>query len=169
MALLGLSETLPPAKQSALLLPPLLIPSPPAFPTSLYPTSLQLCVVYYPRIAIVPCATMRNNLILFSGAYDMEALATDLHGGLFERFRDADMSGVMIWGELWRSASWEVTDGFARKWGFLLEGCPDIQDATNQWRESRGEEPICWATIPTLERSKTQALTVESCSWLRGQ
>ncbi|KAK7211389.1 hypothetical protein V2G26_018567 [Clonostachys chloroleuca] len=56
MALLGLSETLPPAKQSAFLLPPLLIPSPPAFPTSLYPTSLQLSKVYDPRIAIVPCA-----------------------------------------------------------------------------------------------------------------
>ncbi|VUC27895.1 unnamed protein product [Clonostachys rosea] len=164
MALLGLSETLPPAKQSALLLPPLLVPSPATFPASLYPTSLQLSRLYDPRIAIVPCPTMRDNLILFSGAYDIERLVSDLHGGLFEGFRDTNMCGVMIWGEPWSSASWEVTEGFARKWGFLLEGCYDLQDATNRWRESRGEEPIRWDTIPTLEKSKTGAFRLESCS-----
>jgi hypothetical protein len=29
-----------------------------------------------------------------------------------------------------------------KKWGWLLEGCEGVMEATNWWRASRGEEPL---------------------------
>ncbi|KAH8747598.1 hypothetical protein F5883DRAFT_437129, partial [Diaporthe sp. PMI_573] len=37
---------------------------------------------------------------------------------------------------------WEVSLALLRKWGWLLEGCEDILEATNYWREKRGEKKV---------------------------
>jgi hypothetical protein len=40
------------------------------------------------------------------------------------------------------TGGWEVTEGFLRKWGFLLEGCDELIESTNRWRALRGEERL---------------------------
>lgn len=52
------------------------------------------------------------------------------------------MRGMLIWGEPWRIDGWEVTEGFLRKWGWLLKGCDEMIEASNRWRGLRGEEPL---------------------------
>jgi hypothetical protein len=42
----------------------------------------------------------------------------------------------------WDISGWEVTEGFVRKWGFLLRGYGELLDGTNKWSAKRGEEPL---------------------------
>ncbi|RSL68640.1 hypothetical protein CEP54_002741 [Fusarium duplospermum] len=51
-------------------------------------------------------------------------------------------SGIISWSDPWDTDGWEVTESFAKKWGFLLIGCDDVVNAANKWRESRGENPL---------------------------
>ncbi|KAI8669661.1 hypothetical protein NCS57_00781800 [Fusarium keratoplasticum] len=51
-------------------------------------------------------------------------------------------SGIISWSDPWEISGWEVTESFARKWGFLLIGCEDVVNAANKWRETRGENPL---------------------------
>ncbi|KAJ4157716.1 hypothetical protein NW754_009365 [Fusarium falciforme] len=51
-------------------------------------------------------------------------------------------SGIISWSDPWEISGWEVTESFARKWGFLLIGCEDVVNAANEWRETRGENPL---------------------------
>ena len=53
-----------------------------------------------------------------------------------------DELGLISWSDPWDVNGWEFTPKFARKWGFLLRGCVDVIEATNRWREQRGEEPL---------------------------
>ncbi|KAK5991097.1 hypothetical protein PT974_09375 [Cladobotryum mycophilum] len=50
--------------------------------------------------------------------------------------------GIVSWSDPWDISGWEVTDRFVAKWGFLLQGCPDVVAAANNWRDLRGEEPL---------------------------
>lgn len=47
--------------------------------------------------------------------------------------------GIIIWGEPWRVSGWEVSEGFASKWGYLLRGCVELVMSTDVYREKRGE------------------------------
>jgi hypothetical protein len=38
--------------------------------------------------------------------------------------------------------SWEVDEGFARKWRRLLRGCDALVRSSNHWRASRGEKRL---------------------------
>ena len=40
------------------------------------------------------------------------------------------------------SASEQISEGFARKWAFLLKGCGDLIKSTNRWRKVRGEKRL---------------------------
>ncbi|KAH7265923.1 hypothetical protein B0J15DRAFT_523462 [Fusarium solani] len=51
-------------------------------------------------------------------------------------------SGIISWSDPWEISGWEVTESFAKKWGFLLIGCEDVVNAANLWREARGENPL---------------------------
>ncbi|UPL01523.1 hypothetical protein LCI18_012457 [Fusarium solani-melongenae] len=51
-------------------------------------------------------------------------------------------SGLISWSDPWDTAGWEMTESFAKKWGFLLIGCEDVVNAANKWRETRGENPL---------------------------
>lgn len=63
-------------------------------------------------------------------------------GGLFEDRNDLDEKGILVWTDPWHMSGWEITEGFARKWGFLLKGCFEIVEATNRWRELRNEDRL---------------------------
>ncbi|KIM98298.1 hypothetical protein OIDMADRAFT_167131 [Oidiodendron maius Zn] len=52
----------------------------------------------------------------------------------------AGRRGLIAWGEPWKIESWEVTPGFLRNWGWALEGCDDLIQASNRWRAQRNEE-----------------------------
>lgn len=85
---------------------------------------------------------MRDNLILNSGKFDPDELCCDLVGGLYEGFDDVQLRGILVWNDPWSSDGWEVTEGFAKKWSFLLKGCSELMESTNRYRESRYEERL---------------------------
>jgi len=142
MAVLGITRLIPDRHCSVVRLPPLLIPLPASMPPSLRPTAIQLSVPHNPLITVAPFPALRNNLILQAEEYDMDELTADIFGGLFDGYSDTEIRGVMVWGEPWREDSWELTEGFIRKWGFLLRGCVELIESTNRWRDSRGEERL---------------------------
>lgn len=142
MAILGLLNHVSDKKKHSLSFPTLSIPWPTSIPPNFQPTCLQATVPHDPLITTVPSPAMRDNLILHAGRYDSAALNHDLFGGLFEGFDDGEVRGVMVWGEPWSPDSWEMTEGFSRRWGFLIKGCIDLIESTNRWRGSRGEEPL---------------------------
>lgn len=114
-------------------------------PPSFAPTALQLSTKNYsPWIASIPCARLRDNLILaeMGERWEEEELCEDICGGLFEGYDDTSRKGLMVWGEPWQVQSWEMTDGFVEKWGWLVRGCTEMVESTNRWRESRGEERL---------------------------
>ena len=54
---------------------------------------------------------------------------------------------LLVWGNPWEPRNWEVTNGFAAKWGWLLRGSPDLLASTNYWRKTRGEELLIWNKV----------------------
>jgi hypothetical protein len=37
-----------------------------------------------------------------------------------------------------------MSEGFVRKWGWLVKGVPGMLEATNRWRGLRGEGVLGW-------------------------
>ncbi|KAJ4007476.1 hypothetical protein NW752_007544 [Fusarium irregulare] len=54
----------------------------------------------------------------------------------------AGRNGLIIWGEPHDMQSWEATPGFLTKWSWAVEGCEDLIEISNRWRNKRGEEAI---------------------------
>jgi hypothetical protein len=54
----------------------------------------------------------------------------------------AERKGLIVWGEPYDMRSWEATPGFLAKWSWAVEGCDDLIQSSNRWRQMRGEEPI---------------------------
>ncbi|KAL7925903.1 hypothetical protein ACQKWADRAFT_283373 [Trichoderma austrokoningii] len=50
--------------------------------------------------------------------------------------------GILSWSDPWDISGWEVTERFCTRWGFLLQGCPDVVESANRWRALRGEDPL---------------------------
>lgn len=73
---------------------------------------------------------------------DQDELCRDLVGGLFEGFNDVDEVGIVVWNDPWHLSGWEITEGFARKWGCLLKGCHEVVEAANKWRALRNEDRL---------------------------
>jgi hypothetical protein len=126
-----------------------LFPSPTTVPESLQPTSLQLAVPHDRWIDLIPSPTMRDNAIRFAGEFDGMELCDDIVGGLYQGFgsqgygsQRIENNGMLVWSDPWHVSGWELTDGFVKKWSLLLRGCWDMVQATNHWREIRGEEPL---------------------------
>ena len=119
---------------------PLSLPS--TIPPALAPTTLQRSIPHPLWIDTVPLAAMRNNLILTAGTYDEDEMCSDMLGSLFRGYKGSERRGLIVWGDPWDTDGWEVSDGFARKWSFLLKGCQELVDATNRWRAVRDEEPL---------------------------
>ncbi|KAH7305464.1 hypothetical protein B0I35DRAFT_443836 [Stachybotrys elegans] len=114
-------------------------------PPNLKPTALQTMVPHAAWIDAVPHAAWRNNLILWSGKFDEEDFASDLLGGLYEgaAASECEARGVVVWSPVWHPSGWELSEGFLRKWGWMLWGCEgESLEMTNKWRRSRGEDPL---------------------------
>ena len=141
LAILNILHTVPTECTIALTLGPSYDP-PDTIPPSLYPTPIQLSIPHEPWIDSFPCAQMRDNLILNEGNYDHDELCFDTSGGLWEGFDCVEVRGMIIWGEPWSEEGWEVTQGFADKWGWILKGCAKVIEISNRWRENRGEERL---------------------------
>lgn len=117
---------------------------PDSIPPSLQPTLLQRTVPHEEWIDILPHARWRDNLILAVGTFDEDELWSDTVGGLFEGFpaSESERRGVIAWSPPWHVRGWEMSEGFLRKWGWSMVGCEDVLEATNKWRNQRGEEPL---------------------------
>lgn len=142
MSILSLLYCLPNKCSLAFGIPVLDAVPPEKIPLDLQPSVLQQSTPHPFWISAIPFPAMRDNLILLAGAYDSNDLCYDLGQALYEGFDDVERRGCLVWGDPWHAYGWEVTEGFVRKWGFLLSGCLDVVESTNHWREVRGEDRL---------------------------
>ena len=112
-----------------------------ALPLALRPTDLQTNVAHHPWIDCLPVPRMRQNLIRAGDTFDVMKLCGDLVG-LFST--GTGRTGIIVWGEPWDVAGWEVTEGFLKSWGWTIEGCWEIFESTNRCRAGRGEMTLCF-------------------------
>jgi hypothetical protein len=108
------------------------------------PTSLQLAVPHDPRIDLIPCKHMRDRMIVFRGAYDLDNLLQMLleqavyHGGNPDD-----------------PYNWELPDEFFDEYWFC---CVQTDlETTNRWRSERGApdvkvKPLPFAKLRRLAR-----------------
>lgn len=113
-------------------------PVPFQLPPSLQPSSSQKSIIHHPWIDIIPIESLRNSLLSQMGVYDEDELCTDFYGFCGP---SAEV-GLLVWGESWDPSAYEVTEGFFRKWNWLLRDCTDLIRSTNYWRRQRGEDPL---------------------------
>ncbi|MCJ1380987.1 hypothetical protein MMC17_004096 [Xylographa soralifera] len=121
-------------------------PQPALLPATLLPTTLQQTVPHGDWIDLFPSPAGRDRLIRAAGTFDEDDLWADCIGGLYEGFPDDEVErrGMVAWAPPWDIAGWEMSEGFWRKWGWLVRGLPGILEATNRWRGERGEEPFVY-------------------------
>ena len=148
------------------------LPLPSAIPQSLQPTQLQCEVEHAPWIDFFPLPALRDTLIIANDTFDSCDLCLDTVGGIIEK-NDANVvmgwdknlrqqcmtksvrsssidenKGLIVWGDPVNVHSWEVSEGFAKKWGWMLrEGCEELLRATDSHRQKRMEEPIQWSSL----------------------
>jgi len=119
------------------------LPAPPnTAPPALQATELQKAIPHDFWIDTIPYPVLRDNIIRNQNKVDMDSLCEDFVGGLYHGESEIGSRGLILWGEPWSDDGWEVGEGFARKWSFLLEGCADLINSTNRWRKDRTEERL---------------------------
>jgi hypothetical protein len=118
-------------------------------PPTLRPTAVQKSMPHHPELDIFPFAGIRDNLIRAVGTYSDHDLCMDIIGlapttcSIDGRLGTSDgHTGLLVWGDPTIQASWEVSESFARKWKWVLEGCEEALETTNHWRRRRGESPL---------------------------
>lgn len=108
-------------------------------PINLQPTVIQRSIQHHPWLDLLPVPQMRDNLIL-AGEFDEETqLCLDMKGCGSTR---SERSGIIVWSDPWDPAGWEVTEPFARSWGWVIRNCYDLAHSTNRWRMKRNESPL---------------------------
>lgn len=124
-------------------------------PVDLRPTEVQKRVPHHPWLDFFPSPTLRDNLITLQDEIDDGDLCQDLSAFWDTRNSPA---GLLVWGPSWQASSWEVTESFLTKWGFLLYGCTTLLKSTNYWRVQRGEKPLVWKNYFTPQHPFLQQL-----------
>lgn len=116
-------------------------------PPSLAPTQLQESSLHHPWLDLFPFPRMRDNIFRCLQHIDEDELCKDLVD-----FCEADGEKPMllVWGEASNPWSWEMTPAFLSKWGFLVRECTELVEATNYWRERRGDETLVFSAIPGM-------------------
>ncbi|PTB64137.1 hypothetical protein BBK36DRAFT_1124888 [Trichoderma citrinoviride] len=112
-------------------------------PLALRPTALQRQVVHHPWIDLCPQPSLRDALLrrLHDGDLDEDEFCH--HMFLQCHASDDDgMLGMVVWGEAWDPASYEMSATMVRKWPWLAVECPDIIRTSNYWRATRRERPL---------------------------
>ncbi|KAF4467993.1 hypothetical protein FALBO_5134 [Fusarium albosuccineum] len=142
VALLSLQRHLPPGCTTSLGVPTIDITPTHKVPQDLQPTRLHRSMSPVFWINAIPFPTLRDNLMLMAGTYDSRELLLDLGLRVYEGFDDLERCGLLVWEQPWVASGWEVTEGFVKKWRFLLKGCSEVLESTNRWRELRGEERL---------------------------
>ncbi|KAI0098991.1 hypothetical protein F4776DRAFT_527662 [Hypoxylon sp. NC0597] len=120
---------------------------PPSYPHSLTPTPLQLIEPHHPWVDLLPWPILRDRILHLSagGLIDEDNLCRDVVE--FDTTQNSsEEAGLIIWGSPWDPRGWEASSAFLRKWGWILEGCVEIFEATNYWREQRGEKKLSFRT-----------------------
>lgn len=109
------------------------------YPASLCPTALQKTIPHHPWIDLFPIPRMRDNLLRKYDSFDEYALCNDLVD-----FYDVsnEQTGLVVWTEPWLPSGWEVSEAFLQKWSWVIEGCGELVESTNYWRNVRGEETL---------------------------
>ncbi|KAL7930856.1 hypothetical protein V8C35DRAFT_129111 [Trichoderma chlorosporum] len=127
---LGLDSTVRPGKELQHL------------PPNMHPTALQKLVVHHPWIDLCPQPSLRDALLRrLHNNLDEDEFCHHL----FLQCEDSDddgMLGMVVWGEAWDPASYEISSTMIRKWPWLVDECPDIIRTTNYWRAKRQEDPL---------------------------
>ncbi|CAG8951260.1 hypothetical protein HYFRA_00008009 [Hymenoscyphus fraxineus] len=143
-------------------------------PQSLIPTPTQMTIPHTSWLNMFPYPQLRDNLIFHQNEFSHVDFCNDLWGEFFlwnfsgyeSSFAvcppsstkteigsglesdDDDLAsgkrGLIVWGEPWDLSGWEVTEGFVRKWSWLLEGCIDVFVSSNFWRAKRDLEPLAY-------------------------
>ncbi|KAI1065966.1 hypothetical protein LB507_001150 [Fusarium sp. FIESC RH6] len=111
-------------------------------PESLRPTELQTEIEHHPWVDLLPIPRLRDNMLraYSSGVIDEDELCIDILGLMSSQ--GLDDAYLIVWGEAHDARSWEVSEGFLRKWGWLLKGCSELVESTNRWRQQRGETTL---------------------------
>ncbi|KAJ5094919.1 hypothetical protein N7532_007210 [Penicillium argentinense] len=115
-------------------------------PPCLRPTFIQLHIPHHPWLDFFPFPRMRDCMILAAqgDSFDDDDLCHDLMAFWDTRNTAATL---LVWGNSWDAQHWEVTEGFAQKWKWLLPDSLELLASTNRWRRSRGERPLIWNDI----------------------
>ena len=114
-----------------------------SYPRSLEPTLVQQNIVHHPWLDVFPFPNFRNNVIQACAANIMDD--GDLCADISEiNQENTEKASLIVWGESSNPECWEASILFFRKWGWLLNGCPEVLEATNRWRQSRGEKLLHW-------------------------
>lgn len=115
-------------------------------PPTFLPTVLQQTIPHGDWIDCFPCPIGRDRLIMEAGKFDEDELWADCIGGLYEGFPDDEIvrRGIIAWSPSWSVQGWEMSEGFFRKWGWLVRDVPGMLEATNSWRAIRGEVPLAY-------------------------
>ena len=110
-------------------------------PVTLRPTQTQKDIIHHPWIDLLPIPRLRDNVLLAmnAGLLDDDELCADL---LSVREARGDGAQLLVWGGSWDIRGWEANLSFLRKWGWLMRGCPELCQATNEWRGRRGEKKL---------------------------
>lgn len=110
-------------------------PSQVSVPSTLSPTDLQKTIPHPPFVDVIPFPGVRDRLLRSRAVIDLEKLTIDLTDGAFK-----------VWGSVpWDGTGWEVSEEFAKKWWFLIDG--ELLRATNFWRRQRLEPSISASEI----------------------
>ncbi|KAF2636129.1 hypothetical protein P280DRAFT_522379 [Massarina eburnea CBS 473.64] len=128
------------------------LPLPAAIPYTLAPTPTQLRIPHPEWMNVLPHPSMRDALILrwASGTSTSNSALCTITSRYRNRSLDEyalsfDLLGAVNGGDPWEPSNWEVTEGFIRKWGWMMKGCwENVLEATNYWRGVRGEDPLAW-------------------------
>jgi hypothetical protein len=95
-------------------------------PSPLAPTALQSEVPHLAFVAALPFRGLRDSILRSLAYIDYDDL-----------WRDTVSGGFFIWGKTpWMPQGWEVTEQWAAKWWWLLDG--DVIETANFWRLQRG-------------------------------
>lgn len=130
---LSLGGTVTQELENAVLVPP---PAPDLIlnlPPSLQPTELQISVLHHPWIDLFPCPKLRDNLLRKGDDLDGLAICHAVCEGV-----EHENTGLIVWGDPWDTSGWEITEGLAKKWPWMLDGCDEVINGTNYWRSLRG-------------------------------
>ncbi|KAM6540362.1 hypothetical protein FALCPG4_002080 [Fusarium falciforme] len=112
------------------------------FPRALQPTELQKKIIHHPWIDLLPFPALRDNMLRFMalGLLNDDRFCDDILGMRVDELSSSP--AMIVWGEPSDWNAWEVNAAFLRNWGFLVKGCAEIFEATNNWRCSRGEKQL---------------------------